>query len=191
MTESKNKEVQNDECICFKPIGIVRNRSQDASWGETLQALPWEERAARMREQTRGISEIIINPELADGLDRIEEYSHLQVLYYPHLVPEERRTKPVLKVRPLGSRHFPLVGVLATRSPIRPNSILVTTVRLLKRNGTILEVSGLDALDGSPVLDIKPGMAEQTDGAPMTIPDWMKQVNEQFISENTTAPGTK
>ena len=74
-----------------------------------------------------------------------------------------------------------LIGVLDTRSPIRPNSILVTTVRLLKRNANILEVTGLDALDGSPVLDIKPAMVEQTDGNAITIPDWMKPVNDQFV----------
>lgn len=183
MTNKENLDSQ-DEYISFKPIGFVRNRSVDASWGEALQSMTWQERAARMKDQTEEISEIVINPELEDALDRVEEYSHLQVLYYPHLVPEERRSKQTMKVHPLGSHDFPLVGVLATRSPIRPNSILVTNVSLVKREGNILRVTGLDALDGSPVLDIKPCMPELTDYEEVKVPEWMQQVNKQFVPED-------
>lgn len=175
----KDQGRDNDDYIRFKPIGVVHNNSQDTNWGDKFQALNWQERAARMKAQTQEVSELIINADLEDALDRIEEYSHLLVIYFPHLVPSERR--PSLKVHPMGSSHFPLVGVLATCSPIRPNSILATKVRLLKRDRNILHVTGLDALDGSPILDIKPCMPESTDGEEVTVPHWMQQVNERFL----------
>lgn len=164
--------------ISFKPIGYVRNRSEDASWGDKLQSIPWQDRAARMKEQTEAVSEIIIDDVMADGLERLEEFSHLDILYWPHLVPPERR--PAMKVHPLSSSDFPLVGVFATRSPIRPNSILVTMVRLLERKGATLRVTGLDALDGSPVLDIKPYTGGLIGKNEVTIPDWMKRMNRKF-----------
>ncbi len=173
-----NTRLDETRCFTVKPIGYVRNRSEDASWSNKLQKLPWQERADRMKEQTEAVSEIIIDDEMADGMDGLEEYSHLDIIYWPHLVPKERRA--ALKVHPLGSPDFPLVGVFATRSPIRPNSILVTTVRLLERKGTTLRVTGLDALDGSPVLDIKPHSAWSTGRDEIVVPDWMNRMNRKF-----------
>ncbi len=174
----ENRTPDETPVFMVKPIGYVRNRSEDASWGNKLQSLPWQERANRMKEQTEVVSEILINQEMADGMDGLEEYSHLDIIYWPHLVPKERRA--ALKVHPMGSPDFPLVGVFATRSPIRPNSILVTTVRLLERKGTTLRVTGLDALDGSPVLDIKPHSAWSTGRDEIVVPDWMKRMNRKF-----------
>jgi tRNA-Thr(GGU) m(6)t(6)A37 methyltransferase TsaA len=166
------------EFIQLKPIGIVKNQSREASWGKELQSLTWQERAARMKEQSQAVSELIISPELEDMLDGIDEFSHLLVLYWSHLIPGKRRQ--VMKVHPLGSKDFPLVGTFATHSPARPNSILVTVVRLLKRKGNVLEVTGLDALDGSPILDIKPYLPDQQDSKDIRMPDWMKKMHDKF-----------
>jgi tRNA-Thr(GGU) m(6)t(6)A37 methyltransferase TsaA len=179
MEQTDNTRISdNNPVIKLDPIGVVRNKSKDASWGETLGKLSWQERAARMKEQTDSVSEITVNPEFVDALDGIEDFSHLLILYWPHLLPEERRS--TIRVHPIGNKNFPLVGVFATRSPVRPNTILATVVRLLGRYDNILTVTGLDALDGSPVLDIKPYYPESVDAGEVRVPEWMSRVNHRF-----------
>lgn len=160
------------------PIGVVRNQSREAPWGAATSSMDWQERVAAMQEQGRAVSELVINPEIEDMLDGIDEFSHLMVLYWSHLVPDDRRL--ATKVHPLGSDDYPLVGTFATHSPARPNSILVTVVRLLERKGTILTVTGLDALDSSPILDIKPYLPEQLDLKEVRMPDWMYKMRDRF-----------
>jgi tRNA-Thr(GGU) m(6)t(6)A37 methyltransferase TsaA len=93
--------------------------------------------------------------ELAAGLEGIETQDYLWVLYWMHtLSPEDR--KP-LTVHPRGDRSQPKRGVFALHSPCRPNPIGMTRVRLIRREENRLLVEGLDALDGSPVLDMKSG----------------------------------
>jgi tRNA (adenine37-N6)-methyltransferase len=166
------------ELICLKPVGVVRNQSTAPSWGARSNTADWRATAAGMKTQSQAISELVINADLDGILDGIEEYSHITVLYWAHLVPEKNRL--VKKTHPLGSHDFPLVGVFATHSPARPNSILTTTVRLLGREGNILKVTGLDALNGSPILDIKPYLPDSRDLADVKMPDWMKKMNEVF-----------
>ena len=99
------------------------------------------------------VSEIVINEQLEPALDGIEDYSHLIILFWMDRVsPEERKT---LKVHPKHDGSLPLVGSLVVRQKSRPNPIGLAVVELLKKNGNTLTVKGLDALDGSPVLDIK------------------------------------
>ncbi|MBI0583070.1 MAG: tRNA (N6-threonylcarbamoyladenosine(37)-N6)-methyltransferase TrmO [Methanomassiliicoccus sp.] len=97
------------------------------------------------------ISEIEVLPELADGLYRIGENRKLLILFQFH-----RSEGFDLRVHPKGDAGNPLVGVFASRAPRRPNPIGATEVRLLKVEGAVLTVEGLDAFEGSPVLDIKP-----------------------------------
>lgn len=75
------------------------------------------------------------------------------MLYWSHIIGNEKRE--VKKVHPAGKEEFSPVGVFATRSPVRPNPICSTTVKLIERDGNVLKVRSLDALDGSPVIDIK------------------------------------
>ena len=183
MVHYENHEAKETcEYIQLKPIGTIKNQSREASWGTELQALTWQERATRMKAQCQAVSELIIDPELTDMLDGIEKFSHLMVLYWSHLIPENRRR--TMKVHPLGSKAFPLVGLFATHSPARPNSILVTTVHLLERQGNILKVTGLDALDGSPVLDIKPYLPDEQNRKDIIIPDWMKKIHDGFSDDD-------
>lgn len=97
------------------------------------------------------VSEIEIVPELADGLYRLEESENLLVLFY-----FDRSEGFELRVHPKGDENNPLVGVFASRSPRRPNPIGATVVKLQRIDGNVLTVSGLDAWEGTPVLDIKP-----------------------------------
>jgi tRNA-Thr(GGU) m(6)t(6)A37 methyltransferase TsaA len=184
MSQSKKNHTSSElQIIKLKPVGIVRNQSKDPSWGGTLSKLGWQERAARMKEQRESISELAIDPSLDGILDGIEEFSHIIVIYWAHLAPAERRL--ATKVHPIGNRDFPLVGVFATHSPVRPNPILVTVVRLIERRGSVLKVTGLDALDGSPILDIKPYNGELDKLEDVKMPDWMRRVHQEFIEDTS------
>jgi tRNA-Thr(GGU) m(6)t(6)A37 methyltransferase TsaA len=168
----------NSQLIELKPVGIVKNQSREPTWGDDFGALNWQERALKMKEQQESVSELVIDADLEGILDGIDDFSHLKVLYWAHLVPLEKRS--TTRVHPMGNGDFPLVGVFATHSPARPNSILATTVKLLERNGNILRVSGLDALDGSPILDIKPYIPAHEDAGNVRIPSWMQKIHDEF-----------
>ncbi|MCL4430591.1 MAG: tRNA (N6-threonylcarbamoyladenosine(37)-N6)-methyltransferase TrmO [Chloroflexi bacterium] len=121
------------------------------------------------------ISQIVLRDELVEGLSGISGYSHLFVLFYLNqITPEQRKT---LKVHPRGRQDMPLTGVFAARTMLRPNPIGLTLVELVKVDGNILTVRGLDAYDATPVLDIKPydfwDMAEN-----VKVPDWWKKLND-------------
>ena len=100
-------------------------------------------------------AEITVDAQFAEGLDGIESQEHLWILYWMHRLSDADRMK--LKVHPRGDHARPKRGVFALHSPSRPNAIGMTRVRLLERDGNRLSVADLDALDGSPVLDIKSG----------------------------------
>jgi tRNA (adenine37-N6)-methyltransferase len=87
----------------------------------------------------------------AKGLRGIEGFSHIIVLFWLH-----QADKLELFIRPRDDKRVPKVGFLATRTPRRPNPIGLTVVQLLRRRGRRLWVEGLDAWDGTPILDIKP-----------------------------------
>jgi len=109
--------------------------------------------------------------EFCDGLRGINEFSHLIILYWFHLRDneEERRT---LLVFP--RRHAVNVekGVFACRSPSRPNPIGLCVVELLKIEGRILTVRGLDAFKGSPIIDIKPYLPRADSVPDAHVPSW-------------------
>lgn len=122
----------------FRPIGYVRT---DAD----------EDMIRKDRKNL--LSEIVISEDLTEALDGIEEFSHLFIIFYMHKASTEKIS---LKVHPRGRQDLPLVGVFATRSPYRPNPLGLTLVELVKRDGNKIKVKGLDAIDGTPIIDIKP-----------------------------------
>jgi len=100
------------------------------------------------------VCSIIVKKGYEKALDGIEDFSHIYIIFWMHNIGDaERRT---LKTHPRGRIDMPLLGVFATRSPLRPNPIGLTIVELSGREGNILTVRGLDAFDGTPVLDVKP-----------------------------------
>jgi len=107
------------------------------------------------RTEEEDVTKIVVRSEYVEGLDGIEELDHIHVLYWMHRLNE--RDRKTLKVHPQGDANKPLRGVFALRSPVRPNPIGLTRVELVKREGNILFVKGLDALEGSPLIDIKSG----------------------------------
>jgi len=105
------------------------------------------------------------------GLARIEEFSHLVVLYMDRtepLTPEMLMTRPVE-----GREGLPPVGLFATRSPRRPNPIGLCYPQLLRRDGRHLHVAGMDAWPGTPVLDIKGYYLRDEQRLDATAPDWL------------------
>ena len=122
------------------------------------------------------LSQIILRDDLVEALSGISDYSHLFVLFYLNQVTEEQRK--TLKVHPRGRQDMPLVGVFVARTMLRPNPIGLTLVELIKVEGNVLTVRGLDAYDGTPVLDIKTydfwDMAENA-----KVPDWWKKLNDE------------
>jgi tRNA-Thr(GGU) m(6)t(6)A37 methyltransferase TsaA len=119
-------------------------------------------------------SVIVLKPELEPMLLNLGGYSHLIVVFWPHEVPfEVRGSKPQLY--PGDEKKYPLMGVLATRSQIRPNPVLVTPVRLLAIKGNKLKVRGLDAINGTPVLDIKPYLPFHDAVPDAKVPEWVAE----------------
>ena len=141
--------------IRLRPIGVVRNRVPGP--GRTQ----WKDL----------VSEIVLDEGLTEALEGIEGFSHLNVLFW--MGKFEREMPPPLKVHPQSRKDRPLVGVFATRSPVRPNPIGLTTVELLEHRGSVLKVKGLDAFDGTPVLDIKPYLARGDRIENPAIPEWL------------------
>jgi tRNA-Thr(GGU) m(6)t(6)A37 methyltransferase TsaA len=106
-----------------------------------------------VRKRTTDWSVLELRPELEEGLHGIRPGDWVQVLYWMHeLEPDARRT---LKVHPQGDPDRPLTGVFGLRSPMRPNPIGVSNVQVTEVESNRLFVTMLDALDGSPVIDIK------------------------------------
>ena len=127
-----------DSSIVLKPIGVVHSAFTDTS------QIP---KGPGARHDDEGVLEI--DPALALGLDDIDGFSHLFVLWIFHRVDGvDLVARPPSDDRP----H----GVFATRSPRRPNPIGLTVVQLLGREGSKLRVRGVDMLDGTPIVDIKP-----------------------------------
>jgi len=100
------------------------------------------------------VSRIVFREEYIEALEGIEEFSHLFVLSWLHQIEEKERK--IMKVHPRGRNDMPVLGIFATRTPHRPNPIGLTRVKLLNLEKNVVTIQGLDAFNGTPVLDIKP-----------------------------------
>ncbi len=119
--------------ISIKPVGIARNREREQHFGG------WK----------NVVSDIAVNKKYREALDGLEGYSHVLVVYWMH-----KAKKRVIKHRPQGIG--PLVGIFACRCQGRPNPIGISAAKITGRRGNVLSVKGLDVINGTPVLDIKP-----------------------------------
>jgi tRNA-Thr(GGU) m(6)t(6)A37 methyltransferase TsaA len=137
----------------MRPIGVIHTPFSEKQ-GTPIQGY--------LAPETEGTVEVFT--EYADGLKDIEEFSHIVLLYCFH----ESRGYDLV------TRPFPM------RAPRRPNPIGFTAVKLLKRDGNILHISGVDMLDGTPLLDIKPYVAEF---------DHFKDVKRGWLDKHADNPG--
>jgi len=122
--------------ICYRPIGHVENEYPEPGPPDAMQEVE---------------SRIILRPELTTGLQGLVAGQPIMVIFHLHL----SRGYELLQ-HPRGDVSQPLRGVFALRSPHRPNPIGVSVVELLAVEGNVLRVRGLDAVNSTPVLDIKP-----------------------------------
>ncbi len=118
-----------------------------------------------------GVSEIEIDAAWAEALGGIEGFSHIWVVWWLHGFEEPPTAR---RIHPENRPEMPLVGLFATRSPHRPCPIAITAVRLLAHEGARLRVQGLDAYEGTPILDIKPYLRRGDLIPEATMPDWLE-----------------
>ncbi|KKW20505.1 MAG: hypothetical protein UY71_C0011G0013 [Parcubacteria group bacterium GW2011_GWB1_52_7] len=141
--------------IRLKPIGKAKNTAKKpalAGWKDLT-------------------TEIILDRKYAKGLDGIEDYSHVIIVYW---MGEEKECH--LKHHPQGRLDVPYGGIFACRCPQRPNRLAISTVKLVVRQGRRLRVKGLDILNGTPILDIKPYWPQYDRVGNVKIPAWVNKL---------------
>ena len=148
--------------ISLNAIGYVSNQVEnrkDTSWGED-------------------ISVIMLNDELSGGLHGIDEFSHAIIIYY--LDKAKFDIEKHLERRPQNREDMPLVGIFAQRGKDRPNQIGITSVSIISADENSLMVKGLDAIDGTPILDIKPYYPVY-DCKESSTPEWVNRLMEHYF----------
>lgn len=157
-------ENQKMNTFNLKPIAFIRSEHKNA------EATPIQPVFAG---ECTGRVELL--PEYADGLVDIEGFSHVILIYWLH-----KATFGSLRVKPFlqDIEH----GIFATRSPWRPNPIGISIVRLVKRDGSILNIQGVDILDGTPVLDIKP-YSSIFDSFPDARNGWQEGIDKETLEK--------
>lgn len=127
-------------------------------------------------------SSIIAEIELAaqiptEAFDRISDFSHLEIIYFFDKVNE---ADIVFSGRPRGNPNYPVTGIFAQRKKDRPNTIGLCTVELLEHNGRTIKVKYLDAIDGTPVLDIKPVFREFQPKSAIRQAEWVEDLMNDY-----------
>jgi tRNA-Thr(GGU) m(6)t(6)A37 methyltransferase TsaA len=120
-----------------------------------------------------------IAAHLADGLRGLEEFSHVLVVFWM----DRSSFNPAsdLVRRPRGRADMPELGIFAQRAKHRPNPIGTTVVRLVERRGAVLRVRGLDAIDGSPILDLKPYFPMFDSAPDAVVPEWVARLMDGYF----------
>ncbi len=154
------------EPIALTPIGTVvggRTEPIDDDW-DTVEAT------------------IVLDPDQldADATVGLADFSHLDVVFAFHQVPDDEIERGAR--HPRGREDWPLVGILAQRGKGRPNRIGVSTCTLVRVDGLVLHVRGLDAIEGSPVLDVKAHFAEMGPRGEQRQPAWSREIMTGYWS---------
>ncbi len=141
--------------IKIKPIGFVKNNVKEQRFGN------WND----------VVSEIVLDKEYEEALDGIEDYSHINVVFWMN---EVKTCK--IKHQPQGNEEVPIVGIFACRCPARPNPIGITTVELLERKNNTIKVKGLDVINNTPIIDIKPYTPQYDNVNNVKTPEWIDKL---------------
>jgi len=149
----------NDASITFGSIGVIRSEHVVAA-DTPIQPVYARDCLGRVE----------VFPDFADGLADIEGFSHVYLIYWLHRAPPPQlRVKPFLQ----DEEH----GIFATRAPCRPNPIGLSLVRLIRREGNVLLLAGVDVLDGTPLLDLKP-YSPRYDSVEQPRSGWLDAVDD-------------
>lgn len=145
----------NKGAITLTPLGYAKNKA------DTPMLPGWKDVTTR----------IVIDKKYAPGLDGIEAYSHVIVVYWM-----DKEAECHLKHHPQGRADVPFVGIFACRCPQRPNRLAVSTAELVARRGNVLTVKGLDIVSGTPILDIKPYTPQYDRVTNARVPRWVNNL---------------
>ena len=171
----------NQEMI-VRSVGFVQSELKNPSLAADREGLTSSGKGDDRRREARDIknivSQIVVNPALSGILDGLAGFSHALILYWPHLAKPESRK--LIRVHPMGRKDFDQVGVFASCSPGRPNPILATAVKVIGVHGNVLTVQGLEAVDQSPVLDIKPYTRHYLEVQGLKLADWMERIEREL-----------
>ena len=148
--------------IILQPVAFVTNSRKDISddfWGTITSEI-------RLVES--------IPPDAFNG---IEEFSHLEIVFY---FDQMDKSNTAWKSHPRGNKDWPEVGIFSQRKKNRPNAIGLTIVELLERRGNMIKVRYLDAIDGTPVIDIKPVMKEFLPLSAIRQAQWSSELMKEY-----------
>lgn len=149
--------------VALEPIGHVRGgrgEAVDDDWGAS---------------RARIVLDARFSPEALAGLS---DFSHVEVIFHFDRVPDDKIEYGAR--HPRGRADWPLVGIFAQRGKNRPNRLGLCTARIVAVNGLEVEVEGLDAIDGTPVLDLKPAMREFLPREALRQPDWAGELMKDY-----------
>ena len=148
--------------ILLEPVATVKNSRATATddfWGNV-------------------ISEIVLLDHLpTEAFENIEQFSHLEIIYYFDKVD---KNKIVYSGRPRGNPDYPVMGIFSQRKKDRPNQLGLCTVELIEHNGRSIKVKYLDAIDGTPVLDIKPVFKEFGSKTEIKQASWVRDLMKDY-----------
>jgi tRNA-Thr(GGU) m(6)t(6)A37 methyltransferase TsaA len=160
--------VKSTEKIVLKPIGVVHTKTSDN----------------QIKKEHKGVEAVVeIFPEFEEALEGLDGYSHLLLLSYFHKLRPDQIGPLKVKPKRATRRGFkleelPTLGVFALDSPTRPNTIGLTLVRLVKRQGRRLFVAGIDLFDCTPIIDIKPYQPDYQVNN-YAVPEWYLKIMDK------------
>jgi tRNA (adenine37-N6)-methyltransferase len=149
--------------IQLKPVGFLSSlvtEQTDENWGGV-------------------ISRILLQPEYIGALSGLEDFSHAIIVTYLHQAKYENEKH--LQRRPRGLESMPKVGIFSQRAKDRPNPIGVTTVKIITVGNDYIEVQGFDAINGTPILDIKPYYPHYDKIDLPKTPEWVDRLMEKYF----------
>lgn len=155
--------VSGSAMITLEPIGYVRSARHDLRDDE------WGDITARIE---------LVESLAPESLAGLAEFSHAEILFHFDRVPESKVERGAR--HPRGNPEWPRVGIFAQRGKNRPNRLGSTVVQIAGCEGRVLTVTGLDAIDGTPVLDIKPVIAEFLPRGPIRQPQWSHELVRDY-----------
>lgn len=147
----------------LQPIAFVHNERKlikDDEWGEVQSTIAL----------TDSFSE--------ESIQGIESFSHIEVIFYFHKVTDEQIQ--YVARHPRNNKEYPKVGIFAQRGKNRPNRLGATIAKVVKREGKSIVVEGLDAIDGTPILDIKPVIREFVPNEEIIQPEWATNIMKEY-----------
>ncbi|MBC6975966.1 SAM-dependent methyltransferase [Bacillus sp. Xin] len=147
----------------LQPIAFVHNERKmiiDDEWGDVQSLIT------------------LVDSYSEESIQGIEDFSHIEVIFYFHKVKDEQIQYSAR--HPRNNEKYPKIGIFAQRGKNRPNRLGATIAKVVRREGKSILVEGLDAIDGTPILDIKPVMREFFQNEDIIQPEWVTDLMKEY-----------